>query len=175
MRENLKVYYIRRVTFLFTHLQPPLRYGKFCGYKLIERFSEDVDVSIEKEFFGFTNQKDPENVTGANKQRAALTALSVACADYVGTKLLRQLQTDIEAQLGTTKGWSLFVDPEDPQTLQFEYPSQTPKGGYIKPSVKIEAGARSEHWPVHEHKIQSYVKDALKEKGHRACRCCQSS
>lgn len=133
-------------------------------YGLIERFSEDVDVSIEKEFFGFAGQKDPEKVVGTNKQKAALTALSAACANYVGTKLLSQLQSDIKNQLGTDKGWSIFVDPEDHQTIQFEYPSQTPKGGYIKPSVKIEVGARSEHWPVHEQKIQSYAKDALKEK-----------
>ena len=32
--------------------------------------------------------------------------------------------------------------------------------------MKIEIGARSEHWPVSEHKIQSYVKEALKEKIH---------
>ncbi len=133
-------------------------------YRLIERFSEDVDISIEKEFFGFKNQKDPEKVMGTNKQKAALMALSVACTDYVGTKLLSQLQSDIKAQLGTEKGWSIFIDPEDNQTLQFEYPSQTPKSGYIKPSVKIEVGARSEHWPVSDHKIQSYAKEALKEK-----------
>lgn len=32
--------------------------------------------------------------------------------------------------------------------------------------MKIEFGARSEHWPVSEHKIQSYSKEALKEKIH---------
>ncbi len=133
-------------------------------YGLIERFSEDVDVSIEKAFFGFADQKDPEKMVGTNKQKSALTALSAACADYVGTKLLSQLQSDIKNQLGSDKGWSIFVDPEDHQTLQFEYPSQTPKGGYIKPSVKIEVGARSEHWPAHEQGIQSYAKETLKEK-----------
>ena len=30
--------------------------------------------------------------------------------------------------------------------------------------MKIEMGARSEHWPISEHKIQSYVKEALEEK-----------
>ena len=34
--------------------------------------------------------------------------------------------------------------------------------------MKIEIGARSEHWPVSEHKIQSYVKEALKEKIHES-------
>ncbi len=133
-------------------------------YGLIERFSEDVDVSIEKEFFGFEQDKDPEKVIGTNKQRAALKNLSAACADYVGTKLLSHLKTDIKNQLGSKKGWSIIVDPADNQTLLFEYPTQTVKDGYIKPIIKIEVGARSEHWPVHKQNIQSYAKDALKDK-----------
>ena len=32
--------------------------------------------------------------------------------------------------------------------------------------MKIEIGARSEHWPVSDHRIQSYAKEALKEKIH---------
>ncbi len=34
----------------------------------------------------------------------------------------------------------------------------------MRPFVKIEMSARSEHWPVSEHEIQSYIKEALKEK-----------
>jgi hypothetical protein len=48
--------------------------------------------------------------------------------------------------------------------LQFEYPSVAEKNRYIRPSVKIEMGARSEHWPVSKQKIQSYTKLALKER-----------
>jgi hypothetical protein len=68
--------------------------------------------------------------------------------------------------MGTSNGWQIIIDTEDPdaQTLLFEYPSITPSGGYIRPFVKIEMGARSEHWPVSEKKIQSYVKEALQEK-----------
>jgi hypothetical protein len=60
----------------------------------------------------------------------------------------------------------LAIDPQDPdqQTLLFEYPTTAPKDEYIRPFVKIEMGARSEHWPVSQKKIQSYVKEALKEK-----------
>jgi len=67
-----------------------------------------------------------------------------------------------------TEGWSGYSDKEDPyaQTLLFEYPSKTSRAGYIRPLVKIEIGARSEHWPVSEQKIQSYAKEALKEKVH---------
>ena len=38
-------------------------------YGVIQRFSEDVDLSIEKEFFGFDKFNDPENA--ASKKKAA--------------------------------------------------------------------------------------------------------
>jgi len=80
--------------------------------------------------------------------------------------MIELLRLKIEEKLGTSKGWNLTVDPRDVdgQTLLFDYPTLMPKGGYIEPSVKIEMGARSEHWPVSEQKVQSYLKEALKEK-----------
>lgn len=138
------------------------------AFGLIDRFSEDIDLSIEREFFGFGVPHDPENAPSKKKQNAIIDNLSKACSKYVQTKLLADLKAAFAAKLGTTEDWSLFPDPEDPdvQTLLFEYPSETPKIGYIRPLVKIEIGARSEHWPVGEHKIQSYAKEALKEKIH---------
>ncbi len=100
------------------------------------------------------------------KQNAILENLSEACSNYVQTEMLDTLKAAIATKLETAEGWRVFSDPEDPyaQTLLFEYPSNTLKIGYIRPLVKIEMGARSEHWPVSKHKIQSYAKEALKEK-----------
>jgi hypothetical protein len=136
-------------------------------YGLIDRFSEDIDLSIEKTFFGF-GSSDPENAPSKKKQRVILDHLSQTCSEYVQTRLLGELKESIAAKLGTTEEWKVFLDQEDPdaQTLLFEYPSKTLKAGYIRPLVKIEMGARSEHWPVSEHKIESYVKKALQEKVH---------
>lgn len=135
-------------------------------YGVIERFSEDIDLSIEKEFFGYGKENDPEKAESKKKQRAALESLSSVCAKYVQKKLIFNLGLAIADKLQISEGWTLTVDEGDPdgQTLQFKYPSATANIGYIRPSVKIELGARSEHWPVSEHKIQSYTKNALKEK-----------
>ncbi len=139
-------------------------------YGLIRRFSEDIDVSIEKEFLGFGESNDPEKAVSKKKQRAAIEELGKACAEYVQGKMLKSLEEKIATDLGYRNGWNLTVDPQDPdqQTLLFEYPTTAPKDEYIRPFVKIEMGARSEHWPVSEHKIQSYVKDTLKEKTNEA-------
>src|SRR5690349_5445894 len=47
-------------------------------YSIIERFSEDIDLSIEKEFFGYGKDNDPENAESKKKQRVALDNLSAA-------------------------------------------------------------------------------------------------
>lgn len=137
-------------------------------YRLIDRFSEDIDLSIERGFFGFGSPDGPENAPSKKKQQAILDNLAKTCSSYVQAHLLEDLKNALAVKLGTNEGWLLFPDPEDhnAQTLLFEYPSKTPKIGYIRPLVKIEIGARSEHWPVSEHQIQSYAKDALKEKIH---------
>jgi len=135
-------------------------------YDIIQRFSEDVDLSIEKEFFGFNEMNDPEKALSRKKQRAILENLSTTCSNYVQNDLVSVLKIAISEKLETLEGWRLKVDTEDPdgQTLQFEYPSMTARDAYIRPSVKIELGARSDHWPVSKHKIQSYAKSILKEK-----------
>ena len=137
-------------------------------YGLIDRFSEDIDLSIERDFFGFGEPHNPENAPSKKKQNAIIDNLSKACSNYVQTEMLASLKETFTAELRTTDGWQIFSDPEDPdaQSLLFEYPSSTSKTAYIRPLVKIEIGARSEHWPISEHKIESYVKEVLKEKIH---------
>ena len=132
-------------------------------FGIIHRFSEDIDLSTEKNFLG---SEDPERATSGKKRRAILEKLSLACASYVQNELKDALEAAMAKSLGRPGTWQLSVDDDDPdkQTLQFHYPTTTPKGGYIRPSVKIELGARSEHWPVNDHKIQSYIKMALKDK-----------
>jgi hypothetical protein len=137
-------------------------------FGVIDRFSEDVDLSIEKEFFSFDEKNSPETAPSRKKQKVILEKMAKACAEYVQGKLLNDLKTNIAETLGSTDGWGLTLDDSDPdaQSLSFEYPSITPPGGYIRPIVKIEIGARSEHWPVSDRKLRSYASETLKEKIH---------
>ncbi|KAF3362373.1 Uncharacterized protein PHSC3_001067 [Chlamydiales bacterium STE3] len=137
-------------------------------YRLIDRFSEDIDLSIERDFFGFGTPHNPENAPSKKKQNLIIENLSQACTNYVQNELLSELTNAIGAQLGTNKGWRLHADSDDPdsKTLLFEYQSKKSNADYIRPIVKIEIGARSEHWPISDHTIHSYTKEALKERVH---------
>lgn len=132
-------------------------------FNVIKRFSEDIDLSIEKKFFGFGDENSPENASSHKKCSAALEKLSAACAHYVQHDLLKMLADDFQKLLGDNQEWKLSMDTEDPdeQTILFDYPKTTQSSSYIRQYVKMEMGARSEHWPVSEKKISSYVKDKL--------------
>ena len=67
-------------------------------FRVIERFSEDIDVSIEKEFLGFGPDKAPEKASSKKKVRAAIDALSAACSDYVQNTLRQTLADAISAE-----------------------------------------------------------------------------
>lgn len=135
-------------------------------FGIIDRFSEDVDVSIERSFLGFDENKDPEKLASRSKQKALLDNISQSCSKYIQGKMLADLKASIAEKFGTEQGWQVSCDPDDSQTLLFSYPSISPKEGYIRPFVKIEMGARAEHWPVSDHKVQSYAKAVLQEKIH---------
>ncbi len=133
-------------------------------YGLIQRFSEDVDLSIEKSFLGMPEEQLPENASSRKKRAKSLKDLSMACKDYVQNVLLNALKKQIAYLLEGASDWTLRIDENDPdgQTLLFSYPTlSSNKNEYIEKSVKIEMGARSEHWPVSQKKISSYLKENL--------------
>jgi hypothetical protein len=109
-------------------------------YGLIRRFSEDVDLSIEKSFFGFSEGKSPDQL-GSRKQRGiALEQLAQECGKYVKGILLGALAKEFSNQLNSADRWNLRIDETDTtnQTLLFDYPSvTTARTGYIQPGPNI--------------------------------------
>ena len=130
------------------------------AWKLIARFSEDIDLVVDKESLGFGGEAAPDRAPSNKQRRARLDALMAACRDWVQGRLQPALAERISATLGST-GWLLEIDPDMPdgQCLLFHYPSVFPEGtaGYVAPVVKIELGARSDDWPHETKSIQPYV------------------
>lgn len=131
-------------------------------YGVIERFSEDIDVSISRSHLGFGGEKDPAEQSSGNKTKSQLEALGNACAEWVSKELKEVLSNDFSMLKG--QDWDLTIDPNDPQTLLFAYPSAFSDSlPYIKKAVKIEMGARSDHWPADEKLVQPYISDQFPE------------
>jgi hypothetical protein len=91
-----------------------------------------------------------------------LSALKDACRNLVQGEILTALGERIKSDLGDSRDWSLEIDPdaEDGRSLLFTYPGVFP-GGYVRPVVKIELGARSDTDPSEVVSIQPYLSDAF--------------
>lgn len=134
------------------------------AYGVIDRFSEDIDISLDRKALGFTGERDPGAEDLSNTQRRKLLEeLKEAASNYVAGELREALQAKIAAALGES-GWSLAIDDADPQTLLFAYPRALNESAYaglayVPPLLRIEMGARADHWPAAEREIRSYVAD----------------
>lgn len=130
------------------------------AWKLIHRFSEDVDLVVDKEVLGFGGDAAPDKAPSNKQRKARLEALMAASQCWVQQTLRPALSERLTATLGSS-GWRLEVDPDmaDGQCLLFNYPSVFPSGsaGYVRPVVKIELGARSDDWPSETKTLVSYV------------------
>lgn len=130
------------------------------AWKLIQRFSEDIDIIVDKEVLGFGGDAAPDKAPSNKQRKARLENLMESCRLWVQGTLQPALAERLNAALGET-GWTLEVDPDMPdgQCLLFHYPSVFPTGsaGYVRPVVKIELGARSDDWPHESKSIQPYV------------------
>ncbi len=143
-------------------------------FKIIERFSEDIDVSIDRGFLGFGGTNEPEAGTSNKEKQRRIEALKTACQKKITNELLPALEAAIRAKVGRAEKWTLRSDDEDPdqQTLLFEYPTSFAANatGYIRRLVKIEMGARADHWPSETKTITPYVAEQFPQ-GFKAPSC----
>jgi len=136
------------------------------AYNLIERFSEDIDISVDKQFFGFVGVKDPMNASSSKKQQAIIKDLSYACRAFVQEELKSLLIEKFSDILDSAQAtWNIEPDPldKDGQTLLFNYPTQRNQvlNDYINPSVKIELGARGGSHPTNTCSITPFIEEAI--------------
>lgn len=116
------------------------------GWNIIERFSEDIDLAIDREFLGFSGDLSRTQV---NKLRKAAQA-------YVSDSLFKELKD----RMGDTVDIVLQetnISDQDPFKVFVNYKNLTEHTVYVKPTVTLEIGGRSLREPFTELKIQSLI------------------
>ncbi len=117
------------------------------SFGLIDRFSEDVDITVSREALGFAGDRDPTNPDSglSNTKRARLfEELRASCSAYIQIDLRRELGAALDAAGAES---AIHVDEADQsgQSLLVGYRSVLAGEGrpfYVQPRVKIEGGAR---------------------------------
>lgn len=134
------------------------------GWDLIYRFSEDIDIVIDRTFLGFGGSGAPDLAPSKKQKRKRLKLLRTASQGFVTNTLLPSLKEAVSQDINTKSPWRLKMDTDDPdgQTLLLDYPSVFPATmAYILPSIKIEFGARSDTEPKLDVDIRPYLADAF--------------
>jgi hypothetical protein len=137
-------------------------------YHAIDRFSEDVDLSFDRHGLGFAGAGDPLELKGKARQRA-LESLKETCQRMIREQFLPQILQAFAQALGEapSKRWNIEAATDDPdlQTLLFRFPQSLVHGAdepaYISPVVRLELGARSDHWPAIDGTVSSYLAEVF--------------
>ena len=135
-------------------------------FGVIDRFSEDLDLSLSPEFLGLSNAALP-NTPSRNQAAKWMKTAESACADVIRAQLGPQLEQAVAEVLGEgTAPWLEFLT--DPATnspvLLFRYPTTQPEGlEYLKRTVKLEFGSLTDQKPTGRHPVRPWIADTLGE------------
>lgn len=137
-------------------------------YNVINRFSEDLDLTLSKAYIGITNDNDPIFAATSSQSTKRLKRLSDAVKNKISDELrpilIEQFRTTLASYFRDDE-WQLTPDEKDEQSLIFHYPSclEKPDDGYIDISIKLEFGARGANSPSESKIISTYTQQLLPE------------
>ncbi|TRX32970.1 nucleotidyl transferase AbiEii/AbiGii toxin family protein [Flavobacterium sp. ZT3R18] len=126
------------------------------AWKLIERFSEDIDLAIDRKFLGFEGEL-------SKNQR---TELRKAASRYVAVTFFDELQKKFQEKglLGVTFQLVETNDSDqDPRIIEIYYPNVIESPGYIQPRIVVEIGCRSLREPFSVQTFASLVDEEYTE------------
>jgi len=123
------------------------------GWNLIERFSEDIDLAIDRKFFGFAGDISKTQIKNLRKQSCEF--ISTTFLDDL-TKILTEWKAIDECRLIA----QLIKDSDkDPQVIEIYYNSVIDTSVYLPQRVLIEVSSRSLMEPIEERKINSILSE----------------
>lgn len=120
------------------------------AWGLIQRFSEDVDLAIDRDFLGFTG----------DLSKSQRTKLRKAAGAYTSGPFFKELQDRF--QEAGLEGIHLNLieaqdSDQDPRIIEIFYPNIIPSPGYLEAKVQIEIGCRSLREPFTVREFDSLV------------------
>jgi hypothetical protein len=134
------------------------------GYGLIDRFSEDIDITAFREDLDQAASADELEGMSGKKRQAKLDAIRDACQAWVKGALRDGVSARIAEVVEEAGRVEIDNTDRDGQTLLMFYPSIVRgESEYIRPAVRIECGAKSALDPHGETTIRPYVAEELAE------------
>ncbi|MCL2131453.1 MAG: nucleotidyl transferase AbiEii/AbiGii toxin family protein [Lentimicrobiaceae bacterium] len=122
------------------------------AWNLIERFSEDIDLVLDREYLGFTGELSKKKIH----------KLRYASYDFLTTKFIRELGEQFNT-LGfadvVVKYRETVNHDQDPLIIEIYYPKLTEKEIYLQPGILVEVGSRSLKEPYTQRILKTMVSE----------------
>ena len=125
------------------------------GWNLIERFSEDIDLAIDRKFFGFEGDIGKSQIK--NLRKISCEFISTTFLEDL-TKLFTKWKVIDECQLNAQP---ITDSDKDPQVIDIQYNSVFDKSDYLPQRVLIEVSSRSLMEPSENREIKSILSVAF--------------
>lgn len=138
------------------------------GWGLIDRFSEDIDIALHRDYYLDVQNKECAKAANNNQVKH----LREANRDYVTGAFAEELNAKLAQNgLGECKATPITEKPDgspidhdsDPVVIEVHYPTKANADVYVRPIVKIEVSCLSMKEPFEVKRITSLVGDAFTE------------
>lgn len=129
-------------------------------YKLIERFSEDIDLALDWKLLGYKS-KEPYEDRSNTKQLKFNDKLNEDTKIFLRDEFLPVLENDFKDVL-RGKDYKFYIDEFDGQTICFDYPKNH-KDSSILQVIRLEIGSLAEPIPASRRKIKTYIEEVYPE------------
>lgn len=129
-------------------------------YKLIERFSEDIDLALDWKVLGYKSEEPYEDRSNT-KQLKFNDKLNEDTKGFLRDEFLPVLKNDFKDSL-KGKDYKFYIDEFDGQTICFDYPKNH-KDISILQVIRLEIGCLAEPIPSSRRKIKTYIEEVYPE------------
>ena len=123
------------------------------AWGFIERFSEDIDIGIDRRFLGFTDELSKTQISD-KLRRKACTFVREKMQFDLKEMLLQQgiSESNFDVKVNITP-----ITTTDPEVILIDYQSVLPMSEYIEHTVKVEVSGRSMLEPINEVLLESLL------------------
>ena len=128
------------------------------AWGLIDRFSEDIDIAINRKLFGQHPPNGAEDAESNRQRKMRLEELEVKSVEFIKEFILSRLQEKISVHLNTDEFTLRLIQKGNEVNIEFEYPGtlKNELGGLL-PVVLIELVPRADESPNEERKVTPII------------------
>jgi hypothetical protein len=132
-------------------------------FGIIQRFSEDIDLSVDPDWLGFGGEVRPDAASSRSQFEKRARALEDACIAAARDRFLPALNRHVAMYLPGQPASALTFEVDETThspVLLFAYP-RAGQTGSLRPQVKLEFGSLYDQRPTGTHMIKSLTAEVF--------------